>query len=220
LDHFKVVDPGYAAEPKVLGLDLGVARFLTASDGTVFPALTKHYERLQAKLAREQRRLARKRKGSNNWVKQRKRVAAVHRKLRNIRADFAHQVSTALAKSHGWVAAEDLNLGGMTRSARGTQDAPGTGVRQKAGLNRSILAQGWGLFLDNLAYKLAERGGALIRVDPAHTSQLCPGCGHTDAANRPDQATFACRACGHTDHADVVGAVNVRQRGIEALATV
>ncbi|MFB6261260.1 MAG: RNA-guided endonuclease InsQ/TnpB family protein [Thiohalorhabdaceae bacterium] len=125
-----------------------------------------------------------------------------------------------MAKSHGWVAAEDLNLGGMTRSARGTAEAPGTGVRQKAGLNRSILAQGWGLFLDALAYKLAEHGGTLIRVDPAHTSQRCPECGHTDAANRPDQATFACRGCGYTDHADRVGAINVRPRGIEALATV
>jgi len=217
--RYTVPDPGYAADPNVLGLDLGVARFLTASDGTVVPALTPRYERLQRRLAIEQRRLARKQRGSSNFRKQKQRVAAVHRKLRRIRADFAHQVSAALAKSHGWIAAEDLNLGGMTQSARGTAEAPSTGVRQKAGLNRSILAQGWGQFLDALAYKLAERGGTLIRVAPAHTTQRCPGCGHAEAANRPSQATFACRACGFSDHADRVGATNVRQRGIEALAT-
>lgn len=214
-----MADPGYHPAHNLIGLDLGVARFLTASDGTVFPAITARYERLQRQLVTEQRRLARKGKGSNNRAKQRKRVASVHRKLRNIRHDFAHQVSTALAKSHGWIAVEDLNVGNMTKSAAGTVDNPGTNVRQKAGLNRSILTQGWGQFLAKLDYKLAERGGDLVRVDPAHTSQMCPACGHTDSANRPSQAKFACRACSHTDHADHVGAINVRARGMEALAS-
>lgn len=215
---YEAATPGYHPSPRLVGLDLGVARFLTASDGTVFPALTARYARLQRKLAREQRRLARKRRGSANRVKQRERVAAVHRKLRRIRADFCHQVSTRLAESQGWVAAEDLAIGNMTASAKGTEEAPGANVRQKAGLNRSILAQGWGGFLAMLDYKLAERGGGLVRVDPAHTSQRCPACGHTEAANRPSQAAFACRACGHHDHADRVGAENVRLRGMEALA--
>lgn len=211
-------DPGYAPESEVLGLDLGVARFLTASDGTVFPALTARYKRLQRRLATEQRRLARKQRGSNNFRKQKARVAAVHRKLRAIRHDFCHQVSTALAKSHGWIAVEDLGIGNMTASATGTVEEPGTHVRQKAGLNRSILSQGWGRFLAMLAYKLEERGGMLLRVPPQHTSQTCPECGHVDAGNRSSQARFSCQSCGHTEHADVVGAINVRQRGIAAPA--
>lgn len=213
--RYTVPDPGYAPESPVLGLDLGVARLLTGSDGTVFPALTARYQRLQRRLATEQRRLSRKQRGSNNRAKQKQRVAAVHRKLRNLRADFLHQVSTAIAKSHGWVAAEDLNLGGMTKSARGTT---ATNIAAKAGLNRSILSQGWGQFLTLLAIKLEARGGALVRVEPSYTSQMCPECGHTEAANRPSQAVFRCRGCAFTDHADTVGARNVARRGIDALA--
>ena len=214
----RLSDPGYAEGTDLLGLDLGVTRFLTASDGTIFLAQTARYQRLQRRLVHEQRRLARKRRASTNRARQRKRVAALHRKLRNIRHDFCHQVSTALAKSHGWIAVENLAVGSMTASARGTAENPGQGVAQKAGLNRSILEQGWSRFVAMLDYKLEARGGMLTRVHPAHTSQQCPKCGHTEEGNRPRQATFQCLGCGHTDHADRVGAVNVRARGIGAVA--
>jgi putative transposase len=98
---------------------------------------------------------------------------------------------------------EDLDLRAMTRSAKGSIDQPGTGVRAKAGLNRAILAQGWGKLRHQLAYKLARRGGKLILVDARYTSQECVACGTIDSRSRPSQAAFRCVACGHRDHADV-----------------
>ena len=81
----------------------------------------------------------------------------------------------------------------MTRSARGTRETPGRKVRQKSGLNRSILSRGWGTFLSFLEDKLTRRGGRLVRVDPRNTSRTCSDCGHVSAENRPDQATFRVR---------------------------
>jgi len=99
----------------------------------------------------------------------------------------------------------------MTRSAKGTVDTPGTDVRAKSGLNRSILDQGSGMFATMLKYKLAERGGELIYVDPRYTSQTCAECGCIDRASRRDQATFICVHCGHEDNADTNGARNIHQ---------
>jgi putative transposase len=101
---------------------------------------------------------------------------------------------------------EDLKITNMVRSARGTTAAPGTNVRAKAGLNRSIHAAGWGSLVRRLEDKAA---GRVERVDPAFTSQICHACGHCEARNRESQAVFRCRACGHADHADVNAAKNI-----------
>ena len=101
----------------------------------------------------------------------------------------------------------------MTRSARGTRETPGRKVRQKSGLNRSILSRGWGTFLSLLEYKLSGRRGRLVRVDPRNTSRTCSACGHVSAENRPDQATFRCVSCGHANHADVNAAKNIFRAG-------
>jgi putative transposase len=101
----------------------------------------------------------------------------------------------------------------MTHSARGTVDAPGTRVRQKAGLNRSILAARWGMFARRLREKAALAGVLLIEVIPAYTSRRCFACGHVAGENRERQAVFACVACGHSAHADVNAALNILAAG-------
>ena len=78
----------------------------------------------------------------------------------------------------------------MTQSAKGTREEPGTNVKAKAGLNRAILASGWG----QLERKLAYKAGEVVKVDPAYTSQTCSRCSHVNKANRPAQAVFACQA--------------------------
>ncbi|WP_143225575.1 RNA-guided endonuclease InsQ/TnpB family protein, partial [Acetobacter pomorum] len=85
-------------------------------------------------------------------------------------------------------------------------------VRQKAGLNRSILDQGWRMFRTLLEYKLEERGGELIEVPAAYTSQTCSGCGRVDPDSRASQARFVCTACGHTENADINAAKNILRR--------
>jgi putative transposase len=100
----------------------------------------------------------------------------------------------------------------MTASAAGTMAEPGRRVRQKAGLNRSILNQGWGAFDLILTYKMEERGGRVVKIDPAFTSQTCSVCGVVDARSRKSQAIFECVRCGYRDNADRNAARNIVRR--------
>ena len=100
---------------------------------------------------------------------------------------------------------EDLRSGNMTRSARGTRET-GPKRRQKAGLNRSILGSGWGLFARRLEDKAP---GRVEKVKPAYTSQRCSACGHVDPKSRESQADFVCTACGYACNADVNAARNI-----------
>ena len=202
--------------PGLVGIDLGVARFATLSDGTVFDPLD--FRKEEEKIKRLQRALSRKKKGSKNRAKARKTLARLHRKIADKRLDFLHKVSTTICKSHAVVVLEDLNVAGMSASARGTEESPGKNVRQKAGLNRSILRQGWSTFRTLLDYKTRWAGGILLLVPPEYTSQRCAACGHVAAENRKTQAVFRCVACGHEDHADANAAKNILRAGHARLA--
>lgn len=193
-----------------VGIDRGIAVFAALSDGTAI-APVNHGKKAARALRRAQRNLSRKQRGSANRRKAKLRVARVHLRVANARKDFLHKHSTAIAKSHGVVVIEALKIGNMTRSAAGTTEAPGANIRQKAALNRSILDQGWGMFRTMLAYKLAERGGRLVEVPAAYTSQTCVECGVIDAASRNGQR-FLCTACGHETHADTNAAINILRR--------
>ena len=101
----------------------------------------------------------------------------------------------------------------MSASAKGTAERPGKMVRQKAGLNKGILDAAWGEFRRQLAYKTQWRGGQLVAVNPAYTSQRCHACGHVDAGNRSSQSSFSCMACGHAANADTNAAKNILAAG-------
>lgn len=212
----EIPDPVHPSTTAVGG-DRGVANLLALSDGTMFLPVTA-YRDLQGKLAREQRKLAKKVKFSANWKRQKAIITRLHQRIAEIRKTVLHQVSQAISKNHAVVVLEDLKVQNMTASAKGTVEVPGRNVRQKAGLNKSILDQGWGTLLRFLEYKLQWRGGMLLRVPPEYTSQTCPVCGVVDAENRKEQAVFHCRHCGHEDHADVNAAKNILVRGVGAKA--
>jgi putative transposase len=106
----------------------------------------------------------------------------------------------------------------MSASAAGTINAPGVNVRAKSGLNKSILDQGWSEFRRQLEYKMAWKGGKLVSVPPQYTSQTCPCCAHTSKENRKTQAKFECVDCGFEENADLVGAINILERGYRLLA--
>ncbi|MCY3657602.1 MAG: transposase, partial [Caldilineaceae bacterium] len=129
----------------------------------------------------------------------------LQRKRARKRDNATHQASRKLADTAHTVVVEDLNTQAMTKSAKGTVEAPGKQVKQKSGLNRSILASGWG----SLERKLAYKAGDLRKEDPAYTSQTCSRCGHVHRDNRPSQAVFACGACGFRANADHNAAVNI-----------
>ena len=195
-----------------VGIDLGVARFATLSDGTFYAPLAS-FKRHQNTLRRAQQAMSRKVKFSNNWKKAKAKVQKIHSRIGNARRDYLHKTSTAISQNHAMVCIEDLQVRTMSRSAAGTADVPGRNVRAKSGLNKSILDQGWFEFRRQLDYKLAWNGGWLVTVPPQNTSRTCPVCGHVSVDNRKTQARFACVACGFEENADVVGAINVLRAG-------
>lgn len=197
----------------VTGIDLGIASFLTTSEGEHVPN-PRHLRRSADKLATGQRALSRCKRGSARRRKVRARVAAIHAKIGRQRHDHAHKTALNLVQRHDVICHEALQIANMSRSARGTIAEPGSRVAQKAGLNRSILDAGWGVFLSILTAKAESAGRELIAVDPRNTSRTCPSCGHCCAENRVTQAEFRCMRCGLAEHADMIGAVNVLRAGL------
>ncbi|ENF6615953.1 transposase, partial [Escherichia coli] len=156
----------------MVGLDAGVAKLATLSDGTVFEPVNS-FQKNQKKLARLQRQLSRKVKFSNNWQKQKRKIQRLHSCIANIRRDYLHKVRTTVSKNHAMIVIEDLKVSNMSKSAAGTVSQPGRNVRAKSGLNRSILDQGWYEMRRQLEYKQLWRGGQVLAVPPAYTSQRC-----------------------------------------------
>ena len=127
-----------------------------------------------------------------------------------------HRLTRKIVKDHGkWLAVEDLDIQSMTASAAGTLDRPGCQVKQKTGLNRSILDQNWGTFIMQLDYKAASAGGQLVRVDPKHTTQQCSSCGGLPfKALTLNDRWFQCSHCGYRDDRDVNASKNVLLKGL------
>jgi putative transposase len=152
------------------------------------------------------RRLDRAKLGSNRRAKTRLAFARLNARQVDARKDWCEKVSTDLARRFDVIRIEDLRIASMTRSAAGTFHDPGRSVRQKAGLNREILASGWGMLIRRLDDKAH---GRLQKVNPAFTSQRCSACGHVHRKSRESQAIFRCTACGYTCNADVNAARNI-----------
>lgn len=188
-----------ANDNPAVGIDRGIAVSLALSNGEAFnlPDLS----RLDRQRRRAQQVLSRRNRGSARRRKQLRRVARLSARIARVRSDWQHKVSRTIADRFGLVVIEDLKIPSMSASGKG-----------KRGLNRSILAQGWGAFATKLDYKLTERGGTLIKVNPAYTSQTCSECGVVDAASRKSQAVFACTDCGFTANADHNAAIIILRR--------
>ena len=212
-----VIEPPVHPSSTVVGIDMGVVRFATLSDGTFYEPLNS-FQHHQTALRKMQQSMSRKKKFSGNWKKAKSRVQRIHLNIANARRDYLHKASTAISKNHAIVCVEDLQIRNMSCSAAGSVENPGSNVRAKSGLNRSILDQGWAEFRRQLEYKLAWNGGMLIAVAPINTSRTCPECGCVDKYNRKTQAVFCCVDCGHEANADIVGAINVRRAGLARIA--
>lgn len=195
-----------------VGIDMGIARFATLSDGTFYAPLNS-FKRHEDRLRRAQQAMSRKTKFSNNWKKAKARVQKIHARIGNVRRDYLHKATTTISQNHAMVCIEDLQVRNMSKSAAGTTEQPGKHVRAKSGLNKAILDQGWFEFRRQLDYKLAWAGGHLIVVPPQNTSRTCPACGHVSADNRQTQARFLCVECGFEENADLVGAINILRAG-------
>ncbi|HDL1725285.1 TPA: transposase, partial [Mannheimia haemolytica] len=195
-----------------IGIDMGIARFATLSNGEFFEPLNA-FKTHKGKLAKLQKQLKNKVKFSKNWQKLKDKIGKLHHKIANCRKDFLHKISTQISKNHAMIYVEDLQVANMSKSAKGTAEVHGKNVKQKSGLNRVILDQSWFEFRRQLDYKTQWLGGFLLAVPPQNTSRTCPCCNYTAKENRQTQENFECVECGYTENADVVGAMNVLTRG-------
>ena len=208
-----------------VGLDRGVVVAVVDSDGHLH-----HREfctaREQARKAALQRQAARQewaRKRTAAKTSQRARrvraaVARIDARTARRRGDFAVQLAHRLADRYELIGVEALQIGSMTKSAKGTVDKPGRNVAQKSGLNRVVLDKGWYRFEQALRHQARRTGSTVVRVPAAFTSQRCAACGHVAAENRESQAVFACVACGHAAHADLNAAMNIRDLAVASTA--
>jgi len=199
-----------------VGIDRGVANTLALSTGERI-SVPRSLEAIERRCRAAQRVASRRKRGSIRRAKALRRAAQLSARRARIRRDWHHKAALGISRRFGAVVLEDLNIKNMTASARGTIDAPGSRVRQKAGLNRSILDQGWFGFEIILAYKLDERGGYLLKADPAYTSQTCSECGTVDRQSCESQAVFACQHCGFRAHADHNAAINILRRNTASM---
>jgi len=190
---------------EVVGIDRGVAVSLALSTGETLqaPVPSPRTRRLAQRLSRAGR-------GSNRRGRAKARLAKAMAHDAARRKDWAEKTSTDIARRFDVIRVEDLPIRKMTRSARGTVDAPGRNIRQKAGLNREILRSGWGLFARRLEHKAP---GRVEKINPAFTSQRCSACGHVDRESRKSQARFRCTACNFACNADVNAAINIAAAG-------
>jgi putative transposase len=190
---------------QAIGIDRGVAVSAALSTGELLhvPGLTG---RERARLRWLERRFARAQRGSARRSRVRLALARLRARETDRRKDWAEKASTDIARRFDLIRVEDLQIPNMTRSAKGTPEDPGRGVRQKAGLNRGILRSGWGPLVRRLQDKAP---GRVEKINAAFTSQRCSACGQVDPKSRESQAVFRCAACGYARNADVNAARNI-----------
>ena len=166
----EVAEP-LVATGRAAGVDVGVARFLTTSDGEIV-ANPRFLDKARTQIADLERRKARAKLGSGNRRRLRRQLARQWRQVRNQRRDFHHKTARALVNAYDTIALEDLRVANMTRSAKGTVEAPGRNVAQKSGLNRSILDAGGGQFASILRQGCKRRTASRAREPCLHLDRL------------------------------------------------
>ncbi len=189
----------------MVGLDVGIKEFYTDSNGNTV-ANPKIYRKHERKLVREQRRLSRKQKGSNNRSKQRVRLAKEHEKIANIRGDFLHKQTNMLANENQVVCVESLNVKGMLRNHH---------------LAKAISDVSWSEFFRQLEYKTAEHGGIVVKVPTFYpSSQTCSCCGYKNPLIKNLAVReWRCPECGSYHNRDSNAATNILNKGLEILSS-
>ena len=185
---------------KFLGLDFSMHELYRDSNGKE-PAYPRYYRNAEKKLAREQRKLSKMQKGSNNRNKQRLKVAKLHEKVSNQRKDFLHKQSRQITNAYDCVCIEDLDMKAMSRSLN---------------FGKSVSDNGWGMFTTFLRYKLEEQGKKLVKVDRFFaSSQTCSVCGYKNAKTKNlALREWDCPQCG-THHDRDVNAYVRKNAGLQ-----
>ncbi len=184
-----------------VGIDVGITNYVFDSDKLSVGSLDVSQE--LDRLKKEQRNLSRKERGSNNWEKQRKKLAQVHENIRNKRDDFLHKLSTYYVENYDVVAVEDLNITQMKESESSTR-------------NKNVSHSAWGRFIEILEYKAEKAGTHLVKVKPQGTTKECAECG-CETEKELWVREHSCPSCGYTADRDYNASRNVLQRGLNEL---
>ena len=189
------------SEDDVVGVDLDLSSFAALSDSTKIDPPKPLAKKLRL-LKRRSKQLSRKQKGSNNSKKAALRLARLHRKIKNLRRDFLHKLTTWLARTKPVIVVEDLSVRGLSRGW----------------LSRSVADVGWGTFLRMLEYKAKWYGATLIVAPRSFPStRLCSRCGHLHGKVPLSRRVFRCEACGLEMDRDLNAALNLRAYGLAHL---
>lgn len=201
VEYDKIIPEIELSKNKAIGLDYASHSFYVDSQGREadYP---KFYRKAQDKLASEQRKLANMKYDSNNYYKQRIKVARVHEKVANQRLDWIHKLSTQLANKYDIVCVEDINMQSMARSLK---------------LGKSTNDNGFGMFRNILSYKLSDRGKAFIKIDKWFpSSKMCRYCGSINHELTLSDRVWTC-SCGATINRDENAAINIMNEGLRIL---
>ena len=193
------IDEDMSAGKGTIGIDMGIKAFLTASDGLQVEPLNA-LRKAEKRLKREQGRLSRKKKGSRNRKRQIVKVQKIHQGIGDMRTEFNHKVSTAIAKHYGTVVLEDLNVSGMVKNHH---------------LSKSITDQGWSQFKTMLMYKMEWRKAEVVeigRFEPS--SKMCSGCGNIKHDLKLSDRIYHCDVCGFKMDRNLNAAINIRNIGM------
>lgn len=205
IDLIIPIDVNTVDSHKIVGVDLGLIDFATISNGNTNKKVPcpKYFREAEKKLAKEQKRLSKKKKGSKNFIKAKNRVNKVHEKIANQRKDFHHQLSRKLVNENQVVIVEDLNIKGMVKNKK---------------LAKSISDAGWSRFITYLDYKLKLEGKHLIKVDRWFaSSKLCSVCNDKNIMLALNDRVWACSNCGTEHDRDINASLNIRSEGISKL---
>lgn len=182
-------------ETNTIGIDLGIKDFATLSNGEKIdnPHILKN---LEIKLAKEQRKLSRKKKGSSNYNKQKIKVARVHEKIANQRSDFQHKLSRKLVNENAAIALEDLKIKNMVKNRH---------------LSKCISDASWGEFKTQLVYKAEWAGKTILKINTfAPSSKTCSICGYKYVDLSLSERNWICPECNTNHDRDINAAINIK----------
>lgn len=210
-----------AIENQEVGLDWGVKRFYTLSNGE-WEKNPRFFGKYRKQKKRLQRSLSRKTKGSHNWKNVKRQLSRLESKIARRRKDWQHKLSTNLIRKYNGIFVEDLKVKNMTKKAKPKLAEDGktylpNNASAKSGLNRSILDTAPSQFLGMLEYKSVWNERLFVKSNPKNSSNECSECGYVSKENRKSQSEFKCMACEHQENADVNAAKNHKSRGYTTL---
>ena len=189
------------ASDEVVGIDVGLAKFATLSDGKTI-ANPRFFRQDEKALAQAQRKLSKIEQGTPARARARQVVARIHERIRFRRHDFVHQLARRLVNRFGLIAVEDLTINGMVHNRY---------------LAKSIHDAAWSQLRQCLSYKAEEAGRTLVAVHPAYTSQACSQCGHR-LRKALSQRRHQCPSCGLDIDRDENAARNICRLGLQSAA--